>query len=235
MTELSLLPRERLAFALDVPDADSAARWLDILAPSVGLFKVGLELFSACGPDIVRQVTSRRACFLDLKLHDIPATMASAARAAAGLGVRYLTVHASAGPAALAATLRALEGSSTRLLAVTVLTSMDAAELQACGVEEEPRDHVLNLAEMARRAGVDGFVCSPEEAGAMRSRFPKSLLVTPGIRPRGSDRGDQRRAATPASALRAGADILVVGRPIRLAENPLAAAASILATIEAEQ
>ncbi|MFT5355150.1 MAG: orotidine-5'-phosphate decarboxylase [Polyangiales bacterium] len=234
MTQPSLSSRERLAFALDVPNAKSAEAWLDLLAPSVGLFKVGLELFTAVGPDVVRLVTARAACFLDLKLHDIPATMAGAARSAAGLGVRYLTVHASAGPAALEATLAALEGSSTQLLAVTVLTSMDSKELSACGVEGQPRDQVLRLADMAARVGVGGFVCSPAEASALRGRFPKSILVTPGIRPMGSDLGDQRRAATPSSALQAGADILVVGRPIRLAENPLATAASILATIEAD-
>lgn len=235
MTQHSLSSRERLAFALDVPDAKSAATWLDTLAPSVGLFKVGLELFTACGPDVVRLVTSRAACFLDLKLHDIPATMASAARSAAGLGVRYLTVHASAGPAALEATLAALEGSSTQLLAVTVLTSIDTYELNASGVEGEPKDQVLRLATMATRVGVSGFVCSPAEAGTLRTHFPKSVLVTPGIRPAGSDAGDQRRAATPSLALQAGADVLVVGRPIRLAEDPVAAAASILATIEAKR
>lgn len=235
MTQHSLTPRERLAFALDVPSAESAATWLDTLAPTVGLFKVGLELFTACGPDVVRLVTARAACFLDLKLHDIPATMAGAARSAAGLGVRYLTVHASAGPAALEATLEALEGSSTQLLAVTVLTSIDSSELNACGVEAEPQDQVLRLASMATRVGIGGFVCSPGEAGALRRRFPKSVLVTPGIRPEGTDRGDQRRAATPSVALEAGADVLVVGRPIRLAKDPIAAAASILATIEAER
>lgn len=235
MTQHSLSSRERLAFALDVPNAESAATWLDTLAPSVGLFKVGLELFTACGPEIVRLVTERAACFLDLKLHDIPATMAGAARSAAGLGVRYLTVHASAGPAALEATLEALEGSSTQLLAVTVLTSIDSHELNACGIEGKPENQVLRLASMATQVGVRGFVCSPGEAGALRSRFPNSVLVTPGIRPAGSERGDQRRAATPAIALEAGADVLVVGRPIRLAEDPIAAAASILATIEAER
>ncbi|MFK8001111.1 MAG: orotidine-5'-phosphate decarboxylase [Polyangiales bacterium] len=235
MTQHSLSARERLAFALDVPNAESAETWLDTLAPSVGLFKVGLELFTACGPDVVRLVTARAACFLDLKLHDIPATMAGAARSAARLGVRYLTVHASAGPAALEATLEALEGSSTQLLAVTVLTSMDSQELNACGVEGEPEDQVLRLASMATQAGVSGFVSSPGEAATLRTHFPKSVLVTPGIRPEGSERGDQRRAATPSAAIRAGADVLVVGRPIRLAENPVAAAASILATIEAER
>ena len=140
MTQTSLPSRERLAFALDVPNVESVERWLERLSPSVGLFKVGLELFTSCGPDVVRLVTSRAACFLDLKLHDIPATMASAARAASHLGARYLTVHASAGPAALEATLEALEGTSTQLLAVTVLTSMDDTELRACGVTHAPKD-----------------------------------------------------------------------------------------------
>ena len=234
VTQHSLPSRERLAFALDVPGVEAANRWLDVLAPSVGLFKVGLELFTACGPDIVRLVGKRAACFLDLKLHDIPATMASAARQAADLGVRYLTVHASAGPAALEATVDALAGSSTQLLAVTVLTSMDSGQLRACGISSSPEEHVLTLATMATEAGVTGFVCSPAEAATLRARFAHSLLVVPGIRPIGSDAGDQRRAATPTSALQAGADVLVVGRPIRLAENPVAAAARVLASIEAQ-
>ena len=189
---------------------------------------MGLELFTSAGPAAVRAVhEAGAACFLDLKIHDIPATVASAVRSAAALGVRYLTVHASAGPAALAAAARAARGTGTRLLAVTVLTSLDQGELDAIGLLGTPAEAVNRLAAVAHESGVDGFVCSPREVAALRAQLPDATLVVPGVRPKGSATGDQRRTATPAEVRAAGADLLVVGRPIRLADDPVAAAHAI--------
>jgi orotidine-5'-phosphate decarboxylase len=226
-------PRDRLVFPLDVPDLETARVWIDRLAGEVGVLKVGLELFTAVGPDAVRAVHASGAkCFLDLKLHDISATMASAVRAAARLGVEYLTVHAAAAPAALAAVRDAADGSKTRLLAVTVLTSLDADELEAIGLAGPPAAAVERLARLAVRQGIDGLVCSPEECAALRRSLADDvLLVVPGIRPAGSERGDQARVATPGRARREGADLLVVGRPIRHADDPVAAARAIVAEI----
>jgi orotidine-5'-phosphate decarboxylase len=226
-------PRDRLVFPLDVPDLETARVWIDRLAGEVGVLKVGLELFTAVGPDAVRAVHASGAkCFLDLKLHDISATMASAVRAAARLGVEYLTVHAAAAPAALAAVRDAADGSKTRLLAVTVLTSLDADELAAIGLAGPPAAAVERLARLAVRQGIDGLVCSPEECAALRRSLADDvLLVVPGIRPAGSERGDQARVATPGRARREGADLLVVGRPIRHADDPVAAARAIVAEI----
>lgn len=225
--------RDRLVFPLDVPDLETARVWIDRLAGEVGVLKVGLELFTAAGPDAVRAVHASGAkCFLDLKLHDISATMASAVRAAARLGVEYLTVHAAAAPGALAAVRDAADGSKTRLLAVTVLTSLDAEELAAIGLAGPPAAAVERLARLAVRHGIDGLVCSPEECAALRRSLADDvLLVVPGIRPAGSARGDQARVATPGRARREGADLLVVGRPIRHADDPVAAARAIVAEI----
>jgi orotidine-5'-phosphate decarboxylase len=229
----SLSARDRLVFPLDVPNLDAASVWVDRLAEQVGVFKVGLELFTAEGPEAVRRVHAAGcACFLDLKLHDIPATVASAVTAAAELGVRYLTVHASSGPAALQAAAAAAQGTGTRLLAVTVLTSMGPEDLGAIGLQGTPEEAVLRLARMAAGAGIDGFVTSPHECQALRQAVgQEALLVVPGVRPASSALDDQRRAATPADAVRAGADLLVVGRPIRNASNPVAAARAIAADI----
>lgn len=230
---LVLPSRERLALALDVERLDEAATWVDRVASEVGLFKVGLELFVAEGPAAVHAVHRRAACFLDLKLHDIPATVAGAVRSASRLNVRYLTVHAGGGPAMLQAAAEA-KGPATTLLAVTVLTSMDRAELDALGEPRSARELVLSRARMAVDAGIGGLVCSPEEVAAVRAEVgPKIVLVVPGIRPAGAELGDQKRVGTPEDTLRAGADVLVVGRPIRSAHDPLAAARAIVQSIEA--
>ncbi len=223
-------PRERLALPLDVPSLADASAWVERLAGEVGLFKVGLQLFVAEGPASVRLVhEAGAACFLDLKLHDIPATMAHAATSAARLGVRYLTVHAAAGPAALAAVAEALRGSETEALAVTVLTSMDEASLDALGLAGPAPAVVERLGRLAWAAGIRGFVCSPLEVATLRDALgPAATLVVPGVRPAGSDVGDQRRVATPEAAVAAGADVLVVGRPIRRATDPQAAARAIV-------
>lgn len=221
--------QRRLVFPLDVPDLDSARRWVDRLREDVGVFKVGLELFTAVGPEAVRVVgAADRACFLDLKLHDIPATVGHAVESAVRLDARYLTVHASAGPSSLRAAAQATDGTDTTLLAVTVLTSLDAAEIARIGFTTSPEETVARLAGMAWEAGIRGFVCSPHEVARLRAELgPDALLVVPGIRPVGSATDDQRRAATPRSAIEAGANLLVVGRPIREAVDPIAAARRI--------
>lgn len=227
---MTIEPRDRLAFPLDGSDLDEATRWMERLAPRVGVMKVGLELFVAAGPAAVKRVHQcGAACFLDLKLHDIPATMAGAAARAAALGVRYLTVHASAGPLALREVAKAVAGSETRVLAVTVLTSLDEAQLVAVGHGESPALLASRLAKVAIGAGIPGLVCSPHEVAALRALNAAVELVVPGIRPEGSAAGDQKRIATPAAAVAAGADVLVVGRPIRDAPDPLAACDAILA------
>ncbi len=217
-----------------MPTLDAARGLIAEVAPHAGVLKVGLELFVAEGAPAVRAVQEAGSrCFLDLKLHDIPATMARAARAASALGVRFLTVHASAGPRALEEARRAVEGGPTQLLAVTALTSLDADELTAIGLGADPAEVVQRLAALARDAGIDGFVCSPQEAPRIRALAPHATIVTPGVRPAGAAAGDQRRVATPADAVAAGADVIVVGRPIRDAADRAAAAAAIAQEIEA--
>lgn len=224
--------RERLIVALDVPDTDAAAEMVIRLEGSVLWFKVGMELFTAAGPAVVEPILKRgHRVFLDLKFHDIPNTVAGAVRSAAALGVQMLTVHAAGGPAMLAAARQTIKDLTNppELLAVTVLTSMDAAQLSACGVERSPGDQVELLGKMGLEAGFRGFVCSPQEIRRMRGLTgPEGLLVVPGIRPAGAETGDQKRIATPAEALRLGASYLVVGRPITQAADPAAAAEAIV-------
>jgi orotidine-5'-phosphate decarboxylase len=221
--------RERIVLALDVSDLSSALPWVEKLAPEVGCFKVGLELFAAEGPAAVRAIHDRGAqCFLDLKLHDIPLTVSRACTAAARLGVRYLSVHASAGPSALEAAVGAVAGTETQILAVTVLTSIDSTELAAVGMGNDPSAVVSRLAKLASEQGVRGFVCSPRECAIVRQVAGQTaMLVVPGIRPAGTARGDQRRVATPTDAARAGADRLVLGRPLREAPDPIAACRAV--------
>ena len=214
----------RICAALDVPDPAAAEKLASRLAGHVGLFKVGLELFVAHGRAAVEAVRKfGLPIFLDLKLHDIPQTVESAARAAAALGVEYVTVHASGGAEMIRAARRALP--RTKLLAVTALTSLGPEDLDAIGLA---RDVVPRLARLAVAAGADGVVCSPQEVAALRAALgPAPLLVVPGIRPAGAAKGDQRRTGTPAEAVRAGASILVIGRPLRDAPDPAAAADAI--------
>lgn len=224
--------RRRLIVALDVPDAASASALVARLQDTCGWFKVGLKLFVAAGPAVLEPLLKRRhSVFLDLKLHDIPNTVAGAVRSAAALGVRMTTVHAAGGPAMLAAARAALDGLSDppELLAVTVLTSMDSAQLSAIGIERSPASQVELLARMGLAAGIRGYVCSPHEVASLRALTgPEGILVVPGIRPAGADTGDQKRIATPAEALRQGASYLVVGRPIIDAPDPAEAAEAIL-------
>ncbi|HZB87843.1 MAG TPA: orotidine-5'-phosphate decarboxylase [Terracidiphilus sp.] len=229
--------RERLIVALDAPTAADALALVDRLEGTCRWFKVGLELYTAAGPAILEPIISRgHAVFLDLKFHDIPNTVAGAVRSAAALGARMLTLHAGGGPSMLAAAREAIEGIANppHLLAVTVLTSMDAAQCAAVGLPRSPAEQVTLLAEMGLAAGVRGFVCSPQEVATLRQLTgPDGVLVIPGIRPAGADPGDQKRIATPAAALRAGASYLVVGRPITQAADPAAAAEAILTEMAA--
>ena len=226
------LARQHLIVALDVPDSKSALRLVAELEGTCQWFKVGLELFVAAGPAVLEPIIARgHSVFLDLKLHDIPNTVAGAVRSAAGLGVRMLTVHAGGGPAMLAAAKQTLEGVANppELLAVTVLTSMDSPQLHSVGVDRAPATQVELLARMGLGAGIRGFVCSPQEVAAIRALTgPEGVLVIPGIRPAGAAIGDQKRIAGPAETLRQGASYLVVGRPITQAPNPAEAAKAIL-------
>ncbi|HEY6846811.1 MAG TPA: orotidine-5'-phosphate decarboxylase [Terracidiphilus sp.] len=225
--------RMRLIVALDVPDRASALVLADKLEGTCQWFKVGLELFTAAGPAVLEPLLKRgHSIFLDLKFNDIPNTVAGAVRSVAALGVHMLTVHASGGPAMLAAARNALEGqpSGPQLLAVTVLTSMDSTQISAVGLDRAPAAQVDLLARMGIAEGIRGFVCSPQEVGTLRALTgPEGVLVVPGIRPVGAASGDQKRIATPAEALHQGASYLVVGRPITHAPDPAAAATAILA------
>jgi orotidine-5'-phosphate decarboxylase len=225
---------ERLIVALDVPTADDALRLVDRLAGRVSFFKVGSQLFTAAGPDIVRSLVARNLrVFLDLKYHDIPNTVAAAVKSAAGLGVSLLTLHGLGGQAMLEAAASARPEGPLRLLAVTVLTSHDEASLADIGLAGPLTDSVRRLARLARDAGIDGVVASPLEAGLLREACGKGfLIVTPGVRPAGAQAGDQSRLATPAGAVSAGADYLVVGRPITDATDPAEAATGIVREME---
>jgi orotidine-5'-phosphate decarboxylase len=224
--------RGRLIVALDVPNAASAAKLVKRLDGACIWFKVGLELFTAAGPSVIEPILkSGHQVFLDLKFHDIPNTVAGAVRSAAGLGVHMLNVHAGGGPAMLAAARSALDGLANppELLAVTMLTSMDQAQVSAVGFERSPAKQVELLARMSMAVGIRGFVCSAEEVATLRALAgPEGVLVVPGIRPAGAAIGDHSRIATPAVALRSGATFLVVGRPITQARNPAEAAEAIL-------
>ncbi|CAN5231470.1 orotidine-5'-phosphate decarboxylase [soil metagenome] len=224
--------RAPIAVALDAPDAETAARWARAVTPHVAVVKVGLELFCRTGPSIVDSVRggSGAELFLDLKLHDIPNTVAGAVRSVSRLKPRYLTVHASGGPDMVAAAVDAADGIC--IAAVTVLTSMDEAGLDAVGLAGPSLDAVKRLAVLAVEAGAGALVCSPHEVAAVRAVVgPDVVLITPGVRPAGADVQDQARVATPEQALADGADLFVIGRPITGAADPGAAAARIAASL----
>lgn len=215
--------------ALDVPTANEALTLAKAIAPAVGAFKIGKELFVAEGPDIVRRVRDTGAAvFLDLKFHDIPNTVAKAVTSAAQQDVQMLTVHASGGTAMLRAAQEAAGDNGPLVLGVTVLTSMDQQDLTELGIQKTPAEQVHHLAKLATAAGLCGLVCSPQEIAPLREMLPAEVqLVIPGIRPAGSASGDQKRVMTPADAITAGADWLVIGRPIYAAGNPREAAEAI--------
>ena len=226
---------ERLIVAIDTQDLGRAAALATELAPHCGLFKLGLEFFAACGPSGVAGITGR-PLFLDLKLHDIPHTVAGAVGALLPLRPRMLTLHASGGAAMIEAARRASEAAGADrplLLGVTVLTSLDAGMLSSLGVAGGVEQQVLRLARVALGSGADGFVCAAAEVPVLRDVFGQEpALVVPGIRPAGEPRGDQARTADPAAAIAAGADWIVVGRPITAARDPAAAAKAIARSID---
>ena len=216
--------------AVDTTDLAAARALVADVAPYIGGVKLGLEFFVAHGPDGVRAVMERQTLplFLDLKLHDIPNTVAKAAAGSAALRPAILTIHAGGGAAMIAAARQAAHP-DTRIIAVTVLTSMDDSDLHDCGVDAGTAAQVARLAALARRAGADGIVSSPHEVAAARAAWPDGTLVVPGVRPAGADHGDQKRVMTPAQAMAAGASLLVIGRPVSAAANPAEAARAIAA------
>ena len=232
MTENAIPSRDRLIVALDVPNVSAAEAMIARLGDSVTFYKIGYQLAYAGGLPLVRQLAEAgKKVFLDLKLHDIGNTVASGVKSVAGLGATFLTVHAY--PQTMKAAVEASVGSGLKILAVTVLTSYDEADLQAAGYRLGVSDLVRHRAEQAKALGIHGIVCSAEEAASLRPIAGANMsLVTPGIRPAGSDIGDQKRIMTPARAIAAGADYLVVGRPVIAASDPKAAADAIVADIQ---
>lgn len=214
----------KLIIALDFPNKELALNFVKQLSPSDCKLKVGFELFVASGPDFVRQlVDTGFDVFLDLKFHDIPNTVASACKSAADLGVWMMNVHASGGDKMMKAAKQALvdSNSDAKLIAVTVLTSMDQAQLNSANIHETPENQVKHLAKLTQSSGLDGIVCSAQEAEMLRQHFEQEfLLVTPGIRPAGSAQGDQHRIMTPSAAKIAGVSFIVVGRPITQSSQP---------------
>ena len=233
---------DKLIVALDVDTPAQALSLAQQLRDVAGMFKIGSTLFTLAGPQIVKDIIGSGAkVFLDLKFHDIPHQVAGAARSAAQLGVSLFTVHASGGAEMMRRAVEAVaevaerEGTArARVLAVSVLTSIDADTLAQIGVNSSPEESVLRLVRLAEQSGVDGVVASPQEAARIRATVTdrEFLIVTPGIRPADNDVGDQRRVSTPAAALAAGADYLVVGRPITAAADPVAAARQIAAEMQ---
>jgi orotidine-5'-phosphate decarboxylase len=232
--------RNPIIAALDVPTAEQALKLAELIAPAVGAFKIGSELFTAAGPDIVKKIRATGASvFLDLKFHDIPNTVAKSVTAAVQLDVQMLTVHTSGGFEMLKAAEQAAEEVAWKLgripplvLGVTVLTSLDIAALREIGLDVNVEYQVRRLATVATKAGLRGLVCSPQEVVKLRQSIPPAMqLVTPGIRTGAEKADDQKRTLTPKEAVQAGANWLVIGRPIYAAENPRAAAEKILESL----
>jgi len=220
---MSVPAKEKIIVAVDAPDAGSALQLVDLLAGEGCVFKIGLQLFTAAGPSIVQEIQARGSrVFLDLKFHDIPNTAREAVRSAVALGVDMTTIHLAGGPAMTMESVQAAEGTKTLVLGVTVLTSVDSGVLSLVGVPHSAAEQVLLLAKMGVRCGMRGVVASPHEIKLLREAFGREVVVvTPGVRPAGSDPGDQQRVMTPGEAVRCGADFLVVGRPITAAPSPL--------------
>ncbi len=230
--------KSRIIFALDVDDFAAAEHWVSILGGHIGMFKVGKQLFTAYGPDVIRMIKDSGAdIFLDLKYHDIPNTVAAAAIEAAKLGVKLLNLHALGGYEMMARTVDRLhkefpDRERPKILAVTILTSSTEETLKDVGIELPVPDMVVKLAKLAQRAGIDGVVASPREVPLIREACGKEFItVTPGVRPAFASIDDQKRIMTPAEAVKAGSDYLVIGRPISAARDPLAAADAIVAEI----
>ena len=237
----ALSAKERLIIALDVATAADARKLVTLFGEEACFYKIGLQLFTAAGPDFVREIAGQgKRIFLDLKLHDIPNTVAAAVKSISGLGVELLTVHASGGPQMLAAAVAAAaEGrpdaqTALKILAVTLLTSMSEADLKQTGIPATVADHVLRMADLAAAAGCGGVVCSPQEVSQVRKRLREEMvIVAPGVRPAGGAQADHSRVASPGEAIRAGATQLVVGRPITAASDPRQALRAVLKEMEA--
>ena len=231
---MAAMQESKVIVALDYPDAESAQQLVTRLAPDLCRLKVGKELFTRAGPRLVEDLAGRGFdVFLDLKFHDIPNTVASACHAAAELGVWMLNVHALGGKRMLEAAKEGVTRAmhSPLLIAVTILTSMDEADLAAVGLAGSPLENVQRLAQLAQQSGLDGVVCSSRETPALRAQLDAGFrLITPGIRPAGSQADDQRRVMTPVEAIKSGSDYLVIGRPVTRADDPV----SVLRTINSE-
>jgi orotidine-5'-phosphate decarboxylase len=239
MTKTLTNAKERIVVALDVADRDSALTLVEQLSGLVGMFKIGKQLFTAAGPGLVSEIVAAgEKVFLDLKYHDIPNTVAGAAQAAAALGVSIFNVHASGGSEMMRAAVQATQSLQTRpaVLGVTVLTSMNDASLAEVGIACKAEEMVIRLATLARQCGLDGVVASPKEIRLIREQVASEnfIILTPGIRPAWSASGDQKRIATPAEALRDGADFIVIGRAITDGTDPRANAERILEEIDKE-
>lgn len=230
---MKIVAQDRLIFALDVPSAAEADRLLDQLQGHIAFVKVGLELYTAAGPAMVQRIVARgMRVFLDLKFLDIEETVRRATARVASMGVDFLTVHANR--KALTAAAQGREGSSLKLLAVTVLTNFDSNDLREMGIQRTVQDLVIARALLASEVGCDGVVASGEEAAAIRQKIgPRFEIVTPGVRPTGKGVDDHARATTPTQTIASGADYLVIGRPIRDAADPSATVAAILAEMQA--
>ena len=226
--------KSKIIVALDYPDAQSAMRLVEQLMPDLCRLKVGKELFTRAGPALVETLAARGFdVFLDLKFHDIPNTVASACQAAAELGVGMLNVHALGGERMLQAAKEGVSraGHAPLLIAVTILTSMDETDLAGVGLSGSPQDNVLRLASLAQQSGLDGVVCSSRETAVLREQLGAGFsLITPGIRPAGSQADDQRRVMTPVAAIKNGSDYLVIGRPVTRADDPV----GVLRTINSD-
>ncbi len=227
--------RKKIIFALDVETLAQAEKWADMLAPHVGMFKIGKQLFTACGPAVVRGIIDRGGeVFLDLKYHDIPNTVAMASLEAARLGVRLFNLHALGGYEMMARTMERVnrefpDGDRSRVLAVTILTSSTAETLREVGIDSPVAEMVVRLARLAQKAGIDGVVASPLEIPLIREACgDRFLIVTPGVRPAFAATDDQKRVMTPSEAVKAGAEYLVIGRPISAAQEPITAAEAIV-------
>lgn len=230
--------REKVIFALDVNEFSEVEQWASLIADHVGMFKIGKQLFTACGPAAVRMIQKHGGeVFLDLKYHDIPNTVAMASLEAARMGVKLLNLHALGGYEMMARTMETLEagfkgGERAKVLAVTILTSSTEETLRGVGIELPVPEMVVRLATLAQKAGIDGVVASPQEVGLIREACGRDfLVVTPGVRPAFASVDDQKRIMTPFEAVSAGADYLVIGRPISAAADPVAAAEAILTEI----
>ncbi|KII79718.1 orotidine-5'-phosphate decarboxylase [Vibrio renipiscarius] len=227
---------QKVIVALDYDNQADAFAFVDRIDPASCRLKVGKEMFTLFGPDFVKELHKRGfSVFLDLKFHDIPNTCSKAVRAAAEMGVWMVNVHASGGERMMAASREILEpygNDRPLLIGVTVLTSMEQSDLAGIGLDMAPKDQVIRLASLTQNAGLDGVVCSAHESSMLKSALGQEFkLITPGIRPAGSDQGDQRRIMTPVEAMQAGSDYLVIGRPITQAADPASVLAAINATL----